>query len=151
MSDDRLYLLSVGPQRLLVAAAGVAYVRRLRGTRAAPASQPAALPRELGSVRLYDLGAWLGAGQAPAGAERRIVLVVELDGGLAGLLADAIDDTVRLDAPPQPLPALLGELGYDPAVTAMALIDGTPRLMVDLAQVARSQRAAVAGALAQGV
>ncbi|HEY1016098.1 MAG TPA: hypothetical protein VGE07_25535 [Herpetosiphonaceae bacterium] len=147
MSGGRLYLLSVGPQRLLADGAAVASVRRLHG---GAAGEQAALHTERGRVGLYDLADWLGA--AP-GAERRVVLVVELEDGPAGLLADAIDDTVQLDAPPEPLPALLRELGCDPAVTAVAFVAGIPRLMVDLAEVARSHRAGnpLGGALAQGV
>ncbi|MDO5643419.1 MAG: chemotaxis protein CheW [Paracoccus sp. (in: a-proteobacteria)] len=112
-------------------------VREIRGwTRATPL--PFAPPHVKGVINLrgtvlpvIDLSARLGM-DAIAGEEQNVIIVVSINGEMAGLLVDAVSDILTIPrAEMQPPP----EVGADPSarcVGALLLIDGKLIRVLDL-------------------
>jgi len=83
-------------------------------------------------VPVYDLGLWLGAGQAEPGERARIV-VVERDDELLGVLVSSVDDVVTLgdDGIEAAYETLQKRRAADRAIRGVARPGGVPTVLLD--------------------
>ena len=83
-------------------------------------------------VPVYDLGVWLGAGEAQPGERARIV-VVERDDELLGVLVSSVDDVVTLadDGIEPPYAGSQKRRAADRAIRGIARPGGVPTVLLD--------------------
>jgi purine-binding chemotaxis protein CheW len=84
-------------------------------------------------VPVFDLGRWLGAGEAAPGDRARVV-VVERDDELIGLLVSAVDDVVTLDGSGIERPVTVGQprrRAIDRAFLGIARPGQLPTVLLD--------------------